>query len=100
MTTKEGDDEEDEMKFRAAETNMERFIANQVNESLETINEMCYLLEKSIGGGDSLGFTLEKERAPNRSIKCKNCDNDKIEKFVISTREGNLTCTCGWHTFF
>jgi len=79
------------------ELEMERFIANQVNESLETIEDMCFVLKQSIEQSKGqLNFTLETDRAPNRSIKCKNCDNDKIEKFIISNREGNLTCTvCG-----
>ena len=76
---------------------MERFIANQVNESLETIEDMCFVLKQSIEQSKGqLNFTLETDRAPNRSIKCRNCDNDKIEKFIISNRDGNLTCTvCG-----
>ena len=79
------------------ELEMERFIANQVNESLETIEDMCFVLKQSIEQSKGqLNFTLETDRAPNRSIKCRNCDNDKIEKFIISNREGNLTCTvCG-----
>ena len=62
----EGDEKESDHSKQELE--MERFIANQVNENLRTIEEMCFVLKQSIeeSSKEKLDFTLETDRAPNR----------------------------------
>ena len=63
----EGDEKESDNNNKQ-ELEMERFIANQVNENLRTIEEMCFVLKQSIeeSSKEKLDFTLETDRAPNR----------------------------------